>query len=138
MEKFQLVFNENEIIKSARKFLELSHENRHFAFYGSMGVGKTTFIKAICQELGTCDLVTSPTFAIVNEYFTHDKLSIYHFDFYRIKTVTELLDIGFDEYCREDAFIFIEWPEKGIELIPDDFIKVYFSERQDGARILKF
>ena len=75
--------------------------------------GKTTFIAALCNVLGTADLISSPTFAIVNEYSTFERIPVYHFDFYRIKSKVELLDIGFDEYCRDDAYCFIEWPEKG-------------------------
>jgi tRNA threonylcarbamoyladenosine biosynthesis protein TsaE len=138
MKKNQILVKEHEIIDSARKFLDVHKGDRHFAFYGPMGVGKTTFIKALCFVLGAKDLVSSPTFAIVNEYFTQDNLSIYHFDFYRIKTIVELLDIGFDEYCQEEAFCFIEWPEKGEELLPEDFIKVTLAEQADGNRVLNF
>ena len=138
MNNFRLIFNEEQIMHSALKFLKLSKGNKHFAFYGQMGVGKTTFIKALCKAIGAGDLVNSPSFAIVNEYFTSDKLPVYHFDFYRIKSKIELLDIGFDEYCRDDAYCFIEWPEKGEDLLPDDFIKVTLEEQPDGNRILCF
>jgi tRNA threonylcarbamoyladenosine biosynthesis protein TsaE len=136
MEKFQLVFTEKEIQDTAEKFLQILSGYRHFSFYGPMGAGKTTFIKALCNLLGANDQVSSPTFAIVNEYFTQDRLSIYHFDFYRIKSIVELLDIGFDEYCRDDVYCFIEWPEKGEALIPHDFIKVSLTEQSNGKRIL--
>lgn len=138
MKNIQIVFQEDEIADSASKFLDLLKGDRHVAFYGPMGVGKTTFIKALCSVIGSTDPVSSPTFAIVNEYFTHDKRSIYHFDFYRIKTIIELLDIGFDEYCSNDAYCFIEWPERGEELLPDDFVKVTLAEQQDGSRVLTF
>jgi tRNA threonylcarbamoyladenosine biosynthesis protein TsaE len=136
MNDFRLEFNEDKIVLSARQFLANSQGKRHFAFYGPMGVGKTTFIKALCNELGTSDLVSSPSFAIINEYATFEKIPIYHFDFYRIKSAVELLDIGFDEYCRDDAYCFIEWPEKGEELLSDDFIKVTLAEKPDGSRML--
>ena len=134
MQNPRLSFSLRDITEAATKFLAITKGNRHFAFYGNMGAGKTTFIKAVCELLGTIDLVSSPTFAIINEYTTHKGDVIYHFDFYRIKTSVELLDIGFYDYCTPDTFIFIEWPEKAEDIIPDDFVKVYLSEGLDETR----
>ncbi len=136
--KFKFVFAHEEIDKLANEFLSVTNRFRHFSFYGSMGVGKTTFITAICKVLGTDDLVSSPSFSIVNEYSSENGDSIFHFDFYRIKDPVELLDIGFNEYCNSNAFCFIEWPEIGESMIPDDFLILQLKERSDGKRILSF
>jgi tRNA threonylcarbamoyladenosine biosynthesis protein TsaE len=104
-----------------------------FAFYGSMGAGKTTFIKAICEELGVEDVITSPTFAIVNEYSLSTN-TIYHFDFYRIKKLEEVYDMGFEDYFYSGALCFIEWPELIEEVLPDDAVKVTITEQPDGTR----
>jgi tRNA threonylcarbamoyladenosine biosynthesis protein TsaE len=114
-----------------------------FAFYGSMGAGKTTFIKAICEELGVEDVVTSPTFAIVNEYTPHSSLltphsSIYHFDFYRIKKLEEVYDMGYEDYFYSDGLCFIEWPEMMEELLPEGSVKVQIKENADGTRTVSF
>ncbi len=138
MQNYTITFNAKHISDAAKKFIDLIDDNKHFAFYGKMGVGKTTFIKAICRLLGTADLVSSPTFAIVNEYSTHEGNPIYHIDFYRIKTSMELLDLGFYDYCTNDAYTFIEWPEKAEDVIPDDFIKASLEEESDGTRSLSF
>ena len=105
-----------------------------FAFYGSMGAGKTTFIKAICEELGVGDVVTSPTFAIVNEYQTANGGTIYHFDFYRIKKLEEVYDMGYEDYFYNDALCFIEWPEMMEELLPDNAVRINIKENADGTR----
>ena len=106
-----------------------------FAFYGPMGVGKTTFIKAICEELGVEDVINSPTFAIINEYRsdTTGEL-IYHFDFYRVNKLSEAEDIGTEDYFYSGALCFIEWPEKVEELLPGDVVAVTLSENADGSR----
>lgn len=138
MEEIKLVFNIDELQDAAAKFLTESKENKKFAFYGEMGAGKTTFITALCDALGTDDLVSSPTFAIVNEYADAEGDPIYHFDFYRIKEASELLDIGFYDYCDQDAWCFIEWPEKAEGIVPDDFIKVKLTVDPEGVRILNY
>jgi tRNA threonylcarbamoyladenosine biosynthesis protein TsaE len=134
--RFEYILNDME--RAANQFLELTKGTKHFAFYGPMGVGKTTFITSLCGLLGTDDLVSSPTFSLINEYLTGDGISIFHFDFYRIKSKIELLDIGFDEYCRKEVYCFIEWPEKGEDIIPDDFLKVSIEEINDKKRVLSF
>ena len=121
------------IREAARKFIEHIGDHRVFAFYGKMGAGKTTFIKAICEELGVEDVITSPTFAIVNEY-SHN---IFHFDFYRIKKLEEVYDMGFEEYFYSGALCFIEWPELIEEVLPEDAVKVTIEENADGTRCVK-
>lgn len=138
MQKFTLHFKESDIARTAKQFIQLAGNRKHFAFRGEMGAGKTTFIKAICLLLGTNDLVSSPTFSIVNEYFDNQGGPIYHFDFYRIKNSAELFDIGFEEYCKSESYCFIEWPEKAEECIPDDFINVEIQEEKAAARKLSF
>ncbi|MBO4486011.1 MAG: tRNA (adenosine(37)-N6)-threonylcarbamoyltransferase complex ATPase subunit type 1 TsaE [Prevotella sp.] len=104
------------------------------AFYGKMGAGKTTFIKALCEELGVEDVITSPTFAIVNEYEASEG-SIYHFDFYRIKRLEEVYDMGYEDYFYEPgALCLIEWPELIEELLPDTALRVSIIEEPDGSR----
>ena len=98
------------INETAKEFIKLIDQDTVFAFYGSMGAGKTTFIKAICEELGVEDVINSPTFAIVNEYRSASAELIYHFDFYRINKVEEAFDFGYEDYLYSGALCFIEWP----------------------------
>jgi len=154
MYKFKIQ-NIEELPEAARQFVEAMGDNRVFAFYGKMGAGKTTFIKAICEALGVEDTVTSPTFAIVNEYKaqtpsnspsrgrTKESLpiegevwrgSIYHFDFYRIKNLREAYDIGCEEYFYSGCPCFIEWPELIEELLPEDTVKVSIDVEEDSSR----
>ena len=110
-----------------------------FAFYGKMGAGKTTFIKAVCEELGVKDVINSPTFAIINEYAVPASgQSIYHFDFYRINEIGEALDIGTEDYFDSGAWCFIEWPEKIEPLLPDDTVCVTLTEQEDGTRTVAY
>ena len=129
----------NKIHEAAREFI--SHIGQHtvFAFYGKMGAGKTTFIKAVCEELGVEDVITSPTFAIVNEYHS-DKTNalIYHFDFYRIKKLEEVYDMGYEDYFYSGALCFIEWPELIEELLPDDAVRITIEEQPDSSRSLSW
>ena len=122
------------IREAARTFVDAMGDQHVFAFYGSMGAGKTTFIKAICEELGVDDVVTSPTFAIVNEYQTANGGTIYHFDFYRIKKLEEVYDMGYEDYFYNDALCFIEWPEMMEELLPDNAVRLNIKENADGTR----
>lgn len=119
---------------AAREFVKLMGDERIFAFYGKMGSGKTTFIKSICEELGVEDTINSPTFAIVNEYEDRELNTIYHFDFYRIKSVAEVYNMGYEEYIYSDAVCFMEWPELIEELLPEDCVKVVIEEENDGSR----
>ena len=121
---------------AAQKFVDEMGENCIFAFYGKMGAGKTTFIKAICEALGVEDVVTSPTFAIVNEYKAL-KGAIYHFDFYRIKNLREACDIGCEEYFYSGCPCFIEWPEMIEELLPGETVKVHIEVLDDESRLVK-
>lgn len=129
--------NINTIRESAREFIQNIGEQKVFAFYGKMGAGKTTFVKAICEELGVQDVITSPTFAIVNEYEAHDQ-SIFHFDFYRIKRLEEVYDMGYEDYFYSGALCFIEWPELIEDLLPEDAVKVTITENADGTRSVTF
>ena len=124
------------IRESAREFINQMGDAKVFAFYGQMGAGKTTFIKAVCEELGVCDVITSPTFAIVNEYTA--SVPIYHFDFYRIKKLEEVYDMGYEDYFYSGALCFIEWPELIEELLPEDAVRVTISEERDGTRSIEF
>ena len=125
------------ICEAARKFIEHIGDRHVFAFYGKMGAGKTTFVKAICEELGVEDVITSPTFAIINEYTT-SHASIYHFDFYRIKKLEEVYDMGYEDYFYSGALCFIEWPELIEEILPDDAVRVSITEQEDGSRTIMF
>lgn len=127
------------IHETAREFVENMGKATVFAFYGKMGAGKTTFIKAVCEELGVEDVITSPTFAIVNEYQsmkTGDP--IYHFDFYRIKKLEEVYDMGYEDYFYSGAPCFLEWPELIDDILPEDAVKVTIAEQEDGARVVEF
>ena len=128
-----------DINEAAKQFIENMGDGKVFAFYGKMGAGKTTFIKAICEELGVDDGITSPTFAIVNEYqsaITGD--SIYHFDFSRIKKLEEVYDMGYEDYFYSGSLCFLEWPELIDDLLPEDATKVTIEATDDGGRVVKF
>lgn len=129
--------NLDEINSVAARFLDYVGDKTIFALYGPMGVGKTTFVKAIAATVGVVDDVSSPTFAIVNEYLTKNGESIYHFDFYRVKSISEALDFGYEEYFYSGNRCFIEWPEKIEELLPEHIVNCYFSENADGSRELE-
>lgn len=126
-----------ELNEVADRFLAYVGNRKIFALYGPMGVGKTTFVKAVCRCLGVEDDVSSPTFAIVNEYVTGDGDSLYHFDFYRVNSIEEAMDFGYEEYFYGGCRCFIEWPEKIDELLPEDIVNCTFSENPDGSRILR-
>ena len=133
----------NHIREAAREFISQMGQAHVFAFYGKMGAGKTTFVKAICEELGVSDVITSPTFAIINEYSLNSQLlpltsTIYHFDFYRIKKLEEVYDMGYEDYFYSGALCFIEWPELIEEILPDDAVRVSITEQNDGTRMVSF
>lgn len=119
---------------AAREFVEQMKGRRIFAFYGNMGAGKTTLIKSICEELGVEDTINSPTFAIVNEYEDREQNTIYHFDFYRIKSLAEVYNMGYEEYLYSDAVCFMEWPELVEDLLPEECTRVDIEENEDGTR----
>jgi len=125
----------SDINRVARQFLEKYGDRHVVAMYGNMGVGKTTFVKAVCEVLGMHDEANSPSFAIVNEYKGSDR-RIYHFDFYRINDPEEAYDFGYEEYFFSGDMCFIEWPEKIDRLIPDDALALRFTEQEDGSRII--
>ena len=128
--------NQDSIKEAAQQFIREMGDSRVCAFYGKMGAGKTTFIKAICEELGVEDVITSPTFAIVNEYEAPDT-TIYHFDFYRIKKLEEVYDMGYEDYFYGGGLCFIEWPELIEELLPEDALRITITEQSDGSRIVE-
>lgn len=117
----------------AQQILAYASDERIFLFYGEMGAGKTTLIKALCEQLGVEGSVTSPTFSIVNEY-TGKTGRVYHFDFYRLKTQTEALDMGYEEYFYSGDYCFIEWPEKIPDLLPESYISISIDEQLDRSR----
>lgn len=121
---------------AARELLRLYGKNRIFAFYGGMGAGKTTIIKAICEELGAIDIISSPTFTLVNEYKTDSGETIYHIDFYRIKKQEEVFDFGVEEYLTGDSWCFMEWPGLVEEILPPETVKVSITVDDNEQRIL--
>ena len=127
----------DHIREAAKEFVSAMGDHTVFAFYGKMGAGKTTFIKAVCECLGVEDVINSPTFAIVNEYRSGSGELIYHFDFYRIKKLEEVYDMGYEDYFYSGALCFIEWPELVEELLPGDAVKVGLEEDAEGARVVK-
>ena len=113
-----------DLPKIAKEILKYVSPNKKILFYADMGVGKTTIIKELCMQLGVADIVSSPTFSILNEYISNIYGPIYHFDFYRLKNEIEAFDIGCEEYFSADRYCFIEWPEKIPNLIQDDMVKI--------------
>lgn len=122
------------IRQTAREFINNIDGHTVFAFYGAMGAGKTTFVKAICEEMGVKDVINSPTFAIVNEYEVEGRKSIFHFDFYRINKPEEAFDFGYEDYFYSGNICFIEWPERIEGLLPENCVKVVIEEQEDGSR----
>ena len=118
----------------AGRLLPLMEQYPVVAFYGELGAGKTTLIAEICQQLGVTGAITSPSFAIVNEYLTQSGRTIYHFDFYRIKDITEAYDIGYEEYFFSGNICLIEWPERIDQLLPEELLQVFIQVNPDGTR----
>lgn len=124
------------IHEAAKEFIKGMGDGKVFAFYGKMGAGKTTFIKALCEVLGVKDVITSPTFAIINEYTDGNDNPIYHFDFYRIKKLEEVYDMGYEDYFYSGNLCLLEWPEIVEDVLPENVIKVTIEEQPDGSRLL--
>ena len=133
-----LIKDKRYLTVAAKKFLRHFGENKIFAFYGSMGSGKTTIIKAICEVLGAKDIITSPTFTIVNEYRTSSGETIYHIDFYRIKKTEEVFDFGIEEYLDSGSYCFMEWPELVKGILPPETVNIRITVDDNEQRILNF
>jgi len=127
----------SDINHIAARFIQAHPADRIFAFYGEMGAGKTTFIKALCEEMQVLDYVTSPTFALINEYRTGNNHVIFHFDFYRIRNISEAFDFGYEDYFYSGDYCFIEWPELIEPLLPSIAVKVTIREIENGRRIIE-
>lgn len=129
-------FSKLEELPEVADFLMKNFINdRVFAFYGNMGVGKTTLIKVICEKFQVEDVVSSPTFAIINEYYSEEQGQIFHFDFYRLKNIQEAMDLGLDEYFYSKSYCFIEWPDKIEGLLPENFVYLRLEEK-NGERVI--
>ena len=131
-----VIKNKKDLITAAKKLLKYTAGKKIMAFYGSMGAGKTTFIKAVCLVLGSVDIVTSPTFTIVNEYRTNEGETIYHIDFYRIKKQEEVFDFGIEEYLSGNSYCLMEWPELVEAILPPDTVKIVIDSDIDEQRTL--
>ncbi|MDA3880633.1 MAG: tRNA (adenosine(37)-N6)-threonylcarbamoyltransferase complex ATPase subunit type 1 TsaE [Prolixibacteraceae bacterium] len=129
--------NIDKIDVAARSFIEKMGQHKIFAFYGQMGAGKTTFIKAVCKELGVEENITSPSFALINEYSSTKSGSIYHFDCYRLKDSEEAFDIGAEEYFYSGNLCFIEWPERIEDLLPENTVEVQVTVADDQSRVIE-
>jgi tRNA threonylcarbamoyladenosine biosynthesis protein TsaE len=132
-----LIKDKRHLISSAKELLKYAGDNKIFAFYGAMGAGKTTIIKAICEVLGATDIISSPTFTLVNEYKTSDGETLYHIDFYRIKKQEEVFDFGVEEYLTGSSYCFMEWPELVDEILPPETIKVRIAVHDNEQRTLR-
>ena len=127
----------NDLDEVGKGIISFAGNNKIWLFIGEMGAGKTTTIKAICRELGVVDDVRSPTFAIVNEYLTKTNDTVYHFDFYRIEALDEVLDIGIDEYFDSGNVCLLEWPQNIEDLLPEKFVRIDIHENEDQTRTFK-
>ncbi|QBQ42595.1 tRNA (adenosine(37)-N6)-threonylcarbamoyltransferase complex ATPase subunit type 1 TsaE [Sphingobacterium psychroaquaticum] len=128
-----IVHDLTELDAAAAQLIQHFKDDRVFLFYGNMGAGKTTFVNAICKALGVIDSTSSPTFSIVNEYQSPVG-ALYHFDFYRLKTEEEALDLGYEEYFYSTQYCFVEWPEKIPNLLPTDARKVHIEVLSPTSR----
>ncbi len=134
----EYIFSLDNLPEAARAFIEAMGENRIFAFEGEMGAGKTTFITEVCRQLGASDDSGSPTFSIVNEYCASDGSPIYHFDFYRLDSPAEALDMGAEDYFYSGHLCLMEWPDRLGPLLPDETVEVRITEMPDGKRMIEF
>ena len=126
----------DDIPEAAREILAVIGSHTLVAFSGDMGAGKTTLIQAVCKEMGVRDIVSSPSFAIVNEYFTESGTPVFHFDLYRIEDIAEMYDLGYEDYFFSGDPCLIEWPEKAVQLMPDDTLFLHIDVMEDGTRII--
>ncbi len=131
-----LINDKKHLPAAARKLLDQTGEKKILAFYGSMGAGKTTIIKAVCKVLGAADLVSSPTFTLVNEYRTRTGESLYHIDFYRINKKEEVFDFGIEEYLSSGSYCFMEWPELVEDILPPETVRIKITVGGNEERIL--
>lgn len=131
-----IIKDKKHLHSAAKELLKYFGKNKIFAFYGGMGAGKTTIIKAICEELGALDIISSPTFTLVNEYKTEAGETIYHIDFYRIKKQEEVFDFGIEEYLTGDSWCFMEWPGLVEEILPPETVKISITVDYQEQRIL--
>lgn len=127
----------SSIDEAAGQLVSAFGDRTKVAFSGEMGAGKTTLIQAVCRQLGVRDNVSSPTFALINEYFTGNGMSIYHFDLYRIDNISEMYDMGYEDYFYSDAYCFIEWPEKAADLMPPGLLYLTITVNDDGSRTVE-
>jgi tRNA threonylcarbamoyladenosine biosynthesis protein TsaE len=133
----EIVIKNKRVLQSAvRKLLNQTKGKRIYAFYGAMGAGKTTIIKALCEFLGASDIVSSPTFTLINEYRTTSGESLYHIDFYRIKKHDEVFDFGIEEYLSAGKYCFMEWPELVEDILPEETVRVRISVGENEKRTL--
>ncbi|MBU2938609.1 tRNA (adenosine(37)-N6)-threonylcarbamoyltransferase complex ATPase subunit type 1 TsaE [Lacinutrix sp. C3R15] len=128
----ELNYTINDLDKVAKTVLDNS-TNKIILFHGTMGVGKTTLIKSLVKTIGSTDEVQSPTYSLVNEYTTSNT-KIYHFDLYRVESVDELYNLGFEEYLQENHWVFIEWPELALEFLPENATNIFFELNEDNSR----
>jgi tRNA threonylcarbamoyladenosine biosynthesis protein TsaE len=131
-----IIKDKRHLHSAAKELIHNTGDKKILAFYGAMGAGKTTIIKAICEVLGAIDIVTSPTFTLVNEYKTTAGESLFHFDFYRIKKTEEVFDFGIEEYFTSDSYCFLEWPELVEEILPSGTVRIQIEVTEDEQRIL--
>lgn len=138
MEKSIIVKSLKELPDVAATILKDIGSNRIVALFGKVGAGKTTLIKEFCKLLGVTEVVSSPTFALVNEYLSGDGQPVFHFDFYRIKSIEEVYDIGYEEYIYSGSYCFIEWPEMILELLPETYVYLKIDETGDRTRRITY
>ncbi|NQT77181.1 MAG: tRNA (adenosine(37)-N6)-threonylcarbamoyltransferase complex ATPase subunit type 1 TsaE [Bacteroidetes bacterium] len=134
MEQTYICHSTDELDDIAGDILDKAGGAQVFALFGEMGAGKTTLIKRFCSRLGIPDVVTSPTFALINEYQSANDGPVYHFDVYRIKKLEEVMDIGYETYFYSGNYVFIEWPGKIMELLPEEYVYIKIRELEDGSR----
>ena len=128
----------DDLPEAAKTILNETGKQRIIAIYGKMGAGKTTLIKEFCKVLNVEDVVNSPTFALVNEYVTSEDEPVYHFDFYRIESIEEVFDIGYEEYIYSGHYCFIEWPEMIESLLPESYVYLSIEEKENGNREITY